>query len=250
MINFDALFKISYGLYILSSGDKDKGNGFISNTIMQVTAEPPKFAACCNKNNYTAELISEYRVFSASILDKDTPSDIFGNFGYKSGRDTDKMSGYNVIYGETGVPIVLNSAIAYIECKVVEIIDVGTHLIFIGELVKSELLDSQKEPITYLHYREIRKAAAPKNAPTYVDKSKLDSDSKKTDDNVKNLPPQKNETADKISQQLTETLSEKTVFKCSVCGFEYDESVENSKFSDLPNDWYCPVCGVDKSFFS
>ena len=72
MINFEALFKISYGLYIVCSGDKTKGNGFISNTVFQVTAEPARFAACCNKNNYTAEFIQKTGVFSVSVLHQDT----------------------------------------------------------------------------------------------------------------------------------------------------------------------------------
>jgi len=80
MIDFKSLFKISYGLYIVSSGDQNKGNGFISNTVFQVTAEPAKFAACCNKNNYTTELIQKHGAFSVSVLDKDTPPEIISIF--------------------------------------------------------------------------------------------------------------------------------------------------------------------------
>ena len=58
MINFETLFKISYGLFIVCSGDRNKGNGFISNTVFQVSSDPPKFAACCNKNNFTAGFIT------------------------------------------------------------------------------------------------------------------------------------------------------------------------------------------------
>jgi len=93
LINIQALFKISYGLYIVSSGDKAIGNGFISNTVFQVTAEPPRFAVCCSKNNYTSEFIMKYKVFSVSVLAQSASSDIFGKFGYKSGKDFDKMNG-------------------------------------------------------------------------------------------------------------------------------------------------------------
>jgi flavin reductase (DIM6/NTAB) family NADH-FMN oxidoreductase RutF/rubredoxin len=222
MINFEALFSISYGLYIVSSGDKNKGNGFISNTVFQVTAEPAKFAACCNKNNFTAELISQTKAFSVSVLNKDTSPDIFGRFGYKSGKDTNKLEGMQVKYGETGVPIVLNDSIAYLELKVTETIDVGTHLMFIGELLHSEILDTEKDPITYLYYRQVRKGVAPKNAPTYIDKSKLE-------------PKQKTQVFKK--------------FKCSVCGYIYDEATEDKKFADLPDSWICPVCGSEKADF-
>ncbi len=222
MINFEALFNISYGLYIVCSGDKNKGNGFISNTVFQVTAEPAKFAASCNKNNYTAEFIQKTGAFSVSILHTDASSDIIGKFGYKSGKDFNKMDNIQLKYGDTGVPVVISDSIAYLECKVVQTIDVGTHLIFIGELINAELLDETKNPMTYLHYRQVKKGVAPKNAPTYIDKSKLETKPKGI-------------------------VSKK--YKCTACGYIYDDAVESIKFEDLPENWECPVCGSEKSDF-
>ncbi len=222
MIQFEALFKISYGLYIVSSGNKNHGNGFISNTFFQVTAEPPRFASCCNKDNFTADLIKETGAFSVSVIHKDTDPDIISRFGYKSGKDTDKLSGLNVKYGETGVPIVLNDCIAFLECKVIQTIDVGTHYLFIGELLQSEIADDTKEALTYLHYRQARKGAAPKNAPTYIDKSKLGANP-----------------AGSVFKK----------FECTACGYIYDEADEAVRFADLPEDWVCPVCGSEKSDF-
>ena len=230
MINIEALFKVSYGLYIVCSGDDKQGNGFISNTVFQVTASPPRFASCCNKDNYTAEFIEKTGAFSVSVLHQDAPADVFGRFGYKSGRDTDKLEGMRVQYGETGVPIVLDEAIAYLECKVVQTHDVGTHWLFIGELVHSDILDDSMEPMTYLHYRQVKKGLAPKNAPTYVDKSLLE----------------KKEEASGFKK-----------FKCAACGYVYDEEAgdpENgiepgTAFADLPDDWSCPLCGTEKEDF-
>ncbi len=173
MIDFEALFKVSYGMYIVCSGNEEKGNGFISNSVFQVTSEPAQFAACCNKNNLTTEFIETYKAYSISILHQDVPSDIIGKFGYKSGRNINKLEGLDLKYGETGVPIVLNESIACLDCKLVQTFDVGTHLIFIGELVESETLENNKKALTYAYFRQIRKGIAPKNAPTYVDKSKL-----------------------------------------------------------------------------
>lgn len=222
MINFEALFKLSYGLYIVSSGDKNLGGGFISNTFFQVTSEPPKFASCCNKDNHTAQLIQKTGAFSVSVIHQETSADIIGRFGYKSGSDFNKMEGMQVKYGETGVPIVLNDTIAVLECKVVQTIDVGTHWMFIGELIQSELLDDSKEALTYLYYREVKKGFAPKNAPTYIDKSKLEPKEVKT-------------TAKK--------------YKCTACGYIYDDAVEKVKFADLPDSWVCPICGSEKEDF-
>lgn len=222
MIQFEALFKISYGLYIVSSGNKDRGNGFISNTFFQVTAEPPRFASCCNKDNFTAALIQETGAFSVSVIHNDTDPEIISRFGYKSGKEIDKLSGLKIKYGETGVPIVMNDCIAFLECKVVQTIDVGTHFMFIGELLQSEIVDDTKEALTYLYYRKTRKGAAPKNAPTYIDKSKLETESKRVDFKK---------------------------FECTACGYIYDEAEQDIKFADLPDDWVCPVCSSEKSDF-
>lgn len=222
MIQFEALFKITYGLYIVSSGNKYNGNGFISNTFFQVTANPPRFASCCNKDNYTADLIKETGAFSVSVIHKDTDPDIISRFGYKSGKDFDKLAGLKVKYGETGVPIVLNDCITFLECTVVQTIDVGSHYMFIGELLQSEIVDDSKDALTYLYYRQVRKGAAPKNAPTYIDKSKL-------------------------GAKLTGSISKK--FECTACGYVYDEAEQDSKFADLPDEWVCPVCGSEKSDF-
>jgi flavin reductase (DIM6/NTAB) family NADH-FMN oxidoreductase RutF len=223
MINFEALFRISYGLYIVCSGDKNRGNGFISNSVFQVTADPPKFAVCCNKNNYTAEILKKYAAFSVSVLHTEASPDLFGRFGYRSGKDFNKLEGINVRYGEdTGVPIVLNDCIAFLECKVVQTVDLGTHLLFIGELLHSAILDDTKEPITYTYYRQIRKRVTPKNAPTYIDKSKLD-------------------------HKIRATALKK--YECTACGYIYDEAIESRKFIDLPPDWVCPSCGTAKEDF-
>ena len=222
MINYEALFKISYGLYIVSTGNKENGNGFISNTVFQVTSEPARFAACCNKDNFSSSMIEKHGNFAVSVLQQETDSELIGRFGYKSGKDIDKFEGLDLKYGETGVPIVLNDCIAYLECKIVEKFDVGTHWIFIGELIQAEVLDDKPDPITYAYYRNIKKGLAPKNAPTYIDKSKLESKPKQADT---------------------------AKYQCSVCGYIHDDSKEDEKFIDLPDDWKCPVCGADKEDF-
>jgi flavin reductase (DIM6/NTAB) family NADH-FMN oxidoreductase RutF/rubredoxin len=222
MINFEALFKISYGIYVVTSGDEKNGNGFISNTVFQVSSEPPRFAAVCNKNNYTAGLIAKSGHFAVSVLHTETSPEIIGRFGFKSGKDLNKLQGLKIKIGETGTPIVLEEAIAFIECKLVQTFDVGTHIMFIGDLVQSEILDDTKEPMTYSHYRKARKGIAPKNAPTYIDKSKL---------------------AGKVQEQKFKK------YKCTACGFIYNEAEEKVRFVDLPADWVCPVCGTPKEDF-
>lgn len=247
MINFEALFKFSYGLYIVCSGDKTRGNGYISNTVFQVSAEPPKFVACCNKDNFTSEFIKNYNTFSISVLDKNASSEIIGKLGYKSGKDVDKLAGMNVRYRETGAPIVLNESIAYIECKVVQTFDVGTHFMFIGELVNAEIIDDSKEALTYLYYREVKKLFSPKNAPTYIDKSKLRQTQQEKSSVVSHQSSENNKKP-VSSSQVPKTELKK--YKCPVCGYIYDEANESVKFTDLPDNWVCPVCGTEKSEFT
>jgi flavin reductase (DIM6/NTAB) family NADH-FMN oxidoreductase RutF/rubredoxin len=221
MINLEALFKVSYGLYIVTSGNKEEGNGFISNTFFQVTAEPPAFAACCNKDNYTSELIQKTQAFGVSVLEQESDIKLIGKFGYKSGKTIDKLQGSTVKYGETGVPLVLDNAISLMECKVTQTIDVGTHWIFIGELVSSELLVEDGIALTYAHYRDVKKGIAPKNAPTYIDKSKLAKPKPKAEKH-----------------------------KCIICGYIHDDAAEDTAFDDLPSGWSCPVCGASKDDFT
>ena len=94
-MNFKALHKLGYGLYIVSSKKGDSLNGQIANTVFQVTSEPPTIAVSINKNNLTHKFIRESKVLAVSILSRDTPLFFIGHFGFKSGRDIDKYEGVN-----------------------------------------------------------------------------------------------------------------------------------------------------------
>lgn len=219
MINFDALFKISYGLYVVCSGNKEHGNGFICNTVMQVTSDPVQLAVCCNKNNYTSEFIARSGTLSITVLPESVSPELIGTFGYQSGRDKDKLQGFEVSYGIDDVPVLLSEAVATIEGKVKQTIDVGTHLIYICEVTEATL-HSNTNPITYDYYRKVKKGVSPKNAPTYVDESK------------KNAP---------------QVISEK--YRCQICGYIYDNAENDIPFEELPDNWECPVCKATKTMF-
>jgi ferric-chelate reductase [NAD(P)H] len=162
-----ALFKISYGVYIISSKKEGKINGQTANTLFQITSDPATVAISINKQNLTHEFIEESGVFSASILSTDAPLNLIGKFGFKSGRDTNKFEGVNYKIGKTGSPIVLDNAVAYLEAEVINKLDAGTHTIFLGKIVDAEIL-SDKEPMTYAYYHEIKRGTTPKTAPTYI----------------------------------------------------------------------------------
>jgi ferric-chelate reductase [NAD(P)H] len=100
-------------------------------------------------------------------------AELFGRFGYRSGRDFEKFSGVNYLTGKTGVPILTDDTIAWFECRVTQTVDTGTHILFIGDVINEELLDPTGEPYTYAYFRDVRKGKAPKNSPTYIDPKNL-----------------------------------------------------------------------------
>ena len=170
-MNLKALYKLSYGLYIVSSKKGGRLNGQIANTVFQITSEPPTIAVSINKNNLTHEFIKESKVLTASVLSQDTPLSFIGHFGFKSGRDIDKFEGINYKIGETQAPVVTDNALAYLEAKVIQQLDVGTHTIFIGEPVGADVL-KEGEPMTYAYYHQVKRGTTPKTAPVYVEEKR------------------------------------------------------------------------------
>jgi ferric-chelate reductase [NAD(P)H] len=166
-MNTKALYNLSYGLYVVASEKQGKLNAQIANTVIQVTSEPPAIAVCINKQNLTHEFITESKVFTASILSQDTPLSFIGHFGFKSGREVDKLKDVNYKLGEAKAPIVLDHSVAYLEAKVINQVDVGTHTIFIGEVVGADVL-GEGEPMTYAYYHQVKRGTTPKAAPSYI----------------------------------------------------------------------------------
>lgn len=162
-----ALRDLSYGLYIVTSREGDRLNGQVVNTVIQVTADPPRVAVIINKKNLTHEFIAQSGVFGVSVLDDTATMTFIGPFGFRSGRDLDKFTGVAFKKGSTGVPLVLDHTLSLLEAKVFECVDLGTHSIFIGEVVFSEVLKSGK-PLTYHFYHEALKGKSPPNAPTFM----------------------------------------------------------------------------------
>jgi len=231
-MNINALYKLGYGVYVVTSKKDDRINGQIANTVFQVASDPPTVAVSINKSNLTHDFIKESRVFSASVLCQDTPLTFIGRFGFKSGRDTDKFEGINYKIGETGAPIVLDNAISYIEARVTKEMDVGTHTIYIGEVVSADVVDEHKTCMTYEYYHQIKGGKTPKAAATYIDEKK-------------------------VAQVPKEGKTKMSKYKCTVCGYIYDPEKGDpdggikpgTAFKDIPDDWVCPVCGAAKDQF-
>jgi len=225
-MNKSALHKISYGLYIITSGKDGKFNGQVANSMFQVTSDPATVAISINKQNYTHELIKLSRKFVVSVLSEATPITFIGLFGFKSGREVNKLQNVKTKTGTTNVPIVLENAVSYLEVELEKEMDCGTHTIFVGNIVDCNLV-SDAAPMTYAYYQKVKGGKSPKTAPTYV----------------KEEPAAAGKAA--------------VNYVCSVCGYIYDPAkgdpdngiAPGTKFEELPDSWTCPVCGADKSKF-
>jgi len=159
---------ISYGLYVVTSRDGERLNGQIANSVMQVTSSPPKIAVVLNKENLTHDFVAKSGVFAVSVLEEESPMLFIGLFGFKSGRDVDKLSQVEFKKGETGAPLVTDHAVAVMEAKVVKTMDVGSHTVFVGEVVGAKVVKGGN-PMTYAYYHQVKGGKSPKRAPTYID---------------------------------------------------------------------------------
>lgn len=148
----ETLFKLTYGLFVLSARDGMKDNGCIINTVMQVTDTPLQIAVAINKTNYTLEMIEKSGVFNVSVLSEDVPFSVFERFGFKSGRDENKFSDFEYKQRSCNdVYYITNYTNAYISAKVVNMFDCGTHMMIIGEVTQALTL-SDKPSVTYDYY--------------------------------------------------------------------------------------------------
>ena len=227
-IDGGALWTISYGMYIVSARSEGKGNGQVANTVFQVTAEPPRIAIAINKENLTHQHIRAGGWFGVSVLDEAVPMELIGLFGFKSGRDVDKLAQVTFREGQH-CPLVTEHAISVAEARVIGELDTGTHTLFIGEVVDATML-SEARPLTYAGYHA-KKGRAPKNAPTYQPE------------------------ASAVATPTSTTAIPK--YECGVSGYTYDPALgapgqdiaPGTPWEQLPDDWVCPACGASKDEF-
>ena len=153
MIEKEAMYKLTYGLFMLTSTDGQKQNGCIVNTVSMLTDNPKRITLFVNKANYTDELIRKTGVFNVSILTEKTPFAVFEQFGFASGRDTDKFAGATYPQTENGLNYLSNYANAVLSAKVVGIHDYGTHTLFVAEVTEGKKL-SDEPSVTYEYYQK------------------------------------------------------------------------------------------------
>lgn len=198
-----AIYKLSYGLFVLTAKEGEKDNGCIINTAIQAASTPNQLSICVNKANYTHDMIQRTGEFTVSVLAQDAKYELFQHFGFQSGREVNKFEKYTrCLRGKNGICYITEGTNAYISVKVNKTEDLGSHTMFIGEITDMEVL-SEVPSVTYEYYLN----------------------------HIKPKP-----------QAVGTTESGQTVWRCTICGYEYVGE-------ELPEDFICPLCKHPASDF-
>jgi flavin reductase (DIM6/NTAB) family NADH-FMN oxidoreductase RutF/rubredoxin len=220
-MDITALFKLSYGVYVIGTKDEERLTGCVVNTVTQVSNSPVIVSVCINRKNYTNQCIKNCKQFSVSILSESVPSNVIGNFGFHSGKDFDKFKSIQHSITSNGMPILNENISAYLDCKVVSSVEVEDYTVFFAEVIDTK--SGEGKQMTYDYYYNVVKGKSAPNAPTFVKEKEIG-----TDENVKN-----------------NTFS--TKWECSICGYIYDNP--DVPFEELPDGWKCPFCETGKEMF-
>ena len=144
-MNKEAMYKLSYGLFVLTAKEGKKDNGCIINTAIQAASVPNQLSICINKANATHDMIVNTGKFTVSVISQAADFELFKRFGFQSGRDVDKFEGYEACRrSENGIYYVTEGTNAYISAKVDHMVDLGSHTMFIGEITDMDVLS--KDP--------------------------------------------------------------------------------------------------------
>ncbi|MEG0071791.1 MAG: flavin reductase [Raoultibacter sp.] len=214
-----AFFALNYGLYIVSSAVGEERSGCVVNTFSQVTSNPIQVSVTLNKENNTTQVIERSGLFTVVCLAQDAPLELIGTFGFHSSIDTDKFAEWPHTCDEGGVPFVTEHTVARFSAKVVATLDVGTHIIFIGEAIEAEVT-SAATPMTYAYYHQVKGGKTPPKASTFAAE----------------------QTIPVVLSDPTAPTKKRIGWLCTVCG--YIEWAD-----ELPEDFTCPVCGAGKESF-
>ncbi len=154
MKNEKAMYAISYGLFVLTARQGERDNGCIINTAVQVTAQPNRVTIAVNKGNLTHDMVLETGKFTLSVLSEEADFELFKRFGFQSGRDGDKFAGTEdqVRRGENGLLYLTRGTNAWLSCRVVSHLDLGSHTLFLADVEDGDLLNDRASA-TYAYYQ-------------------------------------------------------------------------------------------------
>lgn len=228
MIDKSAFHSLSYGMYVIGARSAERRFGCIANTFAQVTSSPLQVSVALNKENATTAAVRESARFTASCLSEDATMELIGTFGFHSSTEFDKFARHASARDTAGLPILAEQCCAWFSAKVVQEVDLVTHILFIGEVEESQRVEAAANPMTYAYYHQVKGGKTPPKASSYLGEE--EGTAKAVDANAANARDSVNRAAPKVA------------WRCTVCG--HVEIVE-----ELPDDYTCPICGVGKEFF-
>ena len=223
MIDQTAFFSLSYGLYVISSKDADRAAGCVANTFQQVTSSPMQVSVALNKENATTGVIRAAGRFSATCLAQDAPMELIGTFGFHCSTDVDKFAACETALDAAGVPYVAEQCVARFSVRVVQAVNLGTHILYIGEVEEAAKVCAG-DPMTYAYYHQVKGGKTPPKASSYLPDAP---------DAAPAVP---------AAQDGGDAPKPRYAWRCTVCGhIEYGD--------ELPDDFACPVCSVGPDMF-
>lgn len=223
MIDTKAFRNLSYGLYIISSKKDGKSVGCVVNTFAQVTSKPAQVSVAVNKENCTSQGIHETGAYEVAVMNESASMELIGKFGFHSSVEVDKFSNFETATSEQDIEYVTQSSCAHFSVKVTQEIDLGSHILFIGEVVAAEPVAGDV-PMTYAYYHQVKGGKTPPKASSYNEGDDASAD------------------AASAGEEAQEEAKPKIAWRCKICGhIEYVD--------ELPDDFTCPVCGVGRELF-
>lgn len=181
-MNKKAMYKLSYGLFVLTAKEDGKDNGCIINTAVQAASEPNQLSICINKANYTHDMIMRTEEFNVSTINQNADFELFKHFGFQSGKESNKFENFlNFKRSKNGISYITKGINSYISVKVNKTVDLGSHTMFIGEITDMDVLNDIPSA-TYEYYLN----------------------------NIKPKP-----------EAVGTTNDGQTIWRCTICGYEY-----------------------------
>lgn len=267
MLDTKAFRKASYGVYLVTAAKGGANFGCVINTFVQVTSKPAQASIAINKENATTAAVLESEYFGVSILSQDAPMELIGRFGFKTSTEVDKFAETAWQEGAAGVPVVTDHATATLVFKVAQTLDVGTHMLVIGEAVDAQVLDADAEPLTYAYYHLVKGGKTPPKASSYEGEAKAAASAEADAAGAEGAAgagadaagaegtagaaakagadaagAEADDPATPDDAAKPDAATPKYAWQCTICGhIEYVD--------ELPDDFVCPLCGMGKDMF-
>lgn len=247
-IDRKAFRSLACGLDIVSAVDNNgRKCGCIINTFLQVSSEPPRVIISINKSNFTTHAIEESGEFNISVLSQSATMELISRFGFRSSADIEKFADTPNEVAANGVPYVTQSTVAAFSVKVYEKVDVGTHVVFFGN-VEDSLVLSDEDPMTYAYYHNVIRGKTPPKAasfnPDEPTSTAEDVKASKVEAYKPGHAPASIVLEAVIAKDVGEALQPRTGWQCSLCGHIVEGYPDG-----LPDDFRCPMCGMGREFF-